>query len=382
MPEIALRTLRGELHRCAEAAHAERETAVRIRATLSQTNPDALHGSLGGHGLVAEYRGRAPGPTLLLRCELDAVPIPEGQGAPHASQTPGYSHKCGHDGHMTIMVGLARRLSAARPLSGRVLLLFQPAEETGEGARRILEDPAFAELRPDWAFALHNLPGYRLGHVLLRSGTFACGSRGLAIYLTGATSHAAEPEAGRSPARAIARLIEGVGRLSGVRRDPAESALATVIHARLGEEAFGTSPGEGVVMVTLRGATEAVIDRLEEACRRLASDEARAHQLELHIEKREPFPVTINDPEAVTAVRAAARRAELTTTDLPHPFKWSEDFGHFTNLCRGALFGLGAGRDHPALHHPSYDFPDELLEPGITLLDELIAQICVAARGA
>lgn len=372
MNEIGLVELRHELHRYAEIAHNERKTAAVIQHALEQMQPDALHTHLGGYGLAAEFRGASPGPSLLLRAELDALPITEQNDLPYRSQTAGQAHQCGHDGHMAILIGLAQQLRAARPARGRVVLLFQPAEETGEGARRVLDDPAFAAIRPDWTFALHNLPGHPLGHVIVRTGTFACGSRGLTMQYRGATSHAAEPEAGRSPVRAMAQLMEAITTLPEMRTDPEALALATVIHARLGEVAFGTTPGEGVVMVTLRGATESVIDRLEVACREQAQQLAQEHRLELHIEQREPFPVTVNAREAAAAVRHAGKAAGLMIVDLPHPFRWSEDFGHFTSLCKGALFGLGAGVESPALHHPTYDFPDALIVPGIKVLDELV----------
>ncbi|MBU1700439.1 MAG: amidohydrolase [Candidatus Eisenbacteria bacterium] len=376
MSDNDLIKLRQELHRRAETAHEEHRTASFITETLLRTKPAILHGKVGGRGIAAEYHSASRGPTVLLRCELDALPIPEQASIPYSSQNPGVSHKCGHDGHMAAMVGLANRLGAASPACGRVILLFQPAEETGEGAHLVLDDPVLKKLQPDWVFAFHNLPGYDLGKVIIRPGTFAYGSRGLAITLTGATAHAAEPEAGRSPALAMAQIIEGLSALSGAQTGPGEPALATVIHARLGVEAFGTTPGEGVVMVTLRGALEEDIDRLERTCRDLALRIAKAEGLDIDIEKREPFPATVNDSEAVQIVRNAALAAGLEVIELPHPFRWSEDFGHFTKLHRGALFGLGAGPDHPSLHHPDYDFPDKILGPAVAVLGGIVDRIC------
>jgi amidohydrolase len=273
---------------------------------------------------------------------------------------------------MAILVGLARRLADRPPARGEAVLLFQPSEENGSGAARVIEDPAFEPVRPDLAFALHNLPGYERGAVVVRDGQFAAASTGLAIRLTGATSHAAEPQRGRTPAPAVASLIDGLDALPQLHVGLDESAKVTVIHARLGEVAFGTTPGSAVVMATLRSHDEPVMARLERAARRLAEHTAAAHGLEHAIELVEPFPATANDPAANELVRDAAKAVGLSVVEPSVPFPWSEDFGHFTGRFGGALFGLGAGRDHPALHHPDYDFPDALLSSGVALLDGIL----------
>ncbi|MBN1423770.1 amidohydrolase [Candidatus Fermentibacteria bacterium] len=360
--------MRHRLHQAAELSRGEVTTAGLIEEFLRVARPDGLLTRIGGYGVLAVYEGTASGPTVLLRCELDALPIAEQSSCPHPSATPGVSHKCGHDGHMAILCGVAQELAWRRRANGRVVLLFQPAEETGEGASMVLDDARFAGFHPDWVFALHNLPGYPLGEVLLRSGPFASGSRGIAIHLTGATAHAAEPERGQSPALAVGAVIAALSSLPQDRIPLHEAAKVTVIHVRVGEVAFGTTPGEGVVMATMRAHTDRVLDELEAHCRRLGSEIGRAHGLTARIEIREPFPATVNSPDAVKLLRSVADAVGLKNRFLDHPFAWSEDFGHFTSHYRGALFGLGAGAEHPALHHPFYEFPDTLLTPGIRLL--------------
>jgi len=378
MTDLPLSALRCELHRRAERSGAEHETAAFVRDVLDDTQPAALHENIGGAGLAAVYDGAAPGPTVLLRAELDALPQPEHLELLHGAARADTAHKCGHDGHMAVLVGVARGLRGAPAARGRVVLLFQPAEETGQGAARMLADPRLDELDPDWVFALHNLPGHARGAVVLRAGAFACGSRGLAFELRGATAHAAEPERGRSPAPAVAALIHDFSALPQLRAGLHEAVKVTVIHARVGEPAFGTSPGEGVVMVTLRAPAEASLDRLERECRARAEAIARAHGLEWCAELREPFPATRNDAAAVELIRTAASERSLPVVELEQPFGWSEDFGHFTARYRGALFGLGAGVDHPALHHPDYDFPDALLDPAVALFAGIIARATAA----
>jgi amidohydrolase len=273
---------------------------------------------------------------------------------------------------MAILVGLARAIAARPPTRGEIVLLFQPSEEDGSGAARVIDDPAFAPLRPDLAFALHNLPGFEVGTAIVRDGPFAAASTGLVVRLEGATAHAAEPHRGRTPAPAVSALIDGLSALPQLRTALSESAKVTVIHARLGEIAFGTSPGEAVVMATLRAHDRAVIQRLEQAARRLAEKIAAAHELGCRIELVEPFPATANRAAANRLVREAAIESGLRVEEPASPFPWSEDFGHFTDRFEGALFGLGAGLDQPALHHPDYDFPDELLPLGVAVFDGIL----------
>ncbi len=363
--------LRRRLHRLAEPSGGERRTASLLREVLDGLGPDALIDGLGGRGLAAVFRG-GDGPVVLVRCELDAVPIPESEGAPDASEAAGYSHMCGHDGHMAIVVGLADSLSRRRTERGSAVLLFQPAEETGAGAARVLEEPRLQALQPDIAFALHNVPGFPLGSVVLRDGVFASTAKSLRVDLEGRTSHAAEPERGVSPTAAVSEILTAWPDVPGEVAETGEFALVTVVHARVGEVALGTTPGAATVIATLRAHSPDVMERLSRRCEAIASDAARAHGLAMSSEWLEEFPCTINDPEANSLVERAAREAGLPVVRMPEPFRWTEDFGRFTGAFGGAMFGLGAGEESPPLHHPQYVFPDELLPLGSSLLRRVI----------
>lgn len=365
---IDLTALRRVLHRHPELAGQEAGTADRLHGHLAGLAPDRLVTGLGGHGLAAVFRGATPGPRVLLRCELDALPLPESLDLPHGSTVPGVAHKCGHDGHMAMLVGAAADLAAERPARGEVVLLFQPAEETGAGAARVIADPAFADLAPDRAVALHNLPGEALGAVLWRAGLFASASEGLAVELTGASAHAGEPEAGRSPALALAGLIAAVSAAPLQCLPLGAAAKATVVHARLGDEALGTAPGRARLVATLRAHEPADLERLAAHCCRIATGLAAAHGLAVSLRRAEPFPDTVNDPAVTDLAVGVAADLGLECRELPRPLPWSEDFGHFTALWPGALLGLGAGTEQPPLHHPDYDFPDALIDTGRRLL--------------
>ncbi len=367
--------LRQSLHTFPELAGRESETARRIAAFFRPLSPDAIVEHLGGHGLAVIFGGRGPGPAILLRCELDALPIHETNEVSYRSRSGGVSHKCGHDGHMAILAAVGAALAARRPARGRVILLFQPAEETGEGAAAVLRDPRFAELRPDFCFALHNLPGFPLGEVVLRAGTFACASRGMSIVLSGRTAHAAQPETGISPAGAMCRIISA---LAGMQAGgPDETAFITIAGARLGERAYGTAPGDATIWATLRAETDDTMHELvalsEETVREAAAEAGLTHTL--HCE--DVFPATVNAAEAIDIVRASA--SPLPVREAAQPFRWSEDFGRFAEVAPAALCGIGAGENVPDLHNPDYDFPDELIPLAADLLSRMIRRTCEAS---
>ncbi len=368
-----LTALRRQLHREPELSGQEAGTAGCIRNFLVDCGADEIHDSLGGHGLAAVFRApsRKPGPAVMLRAELDALPLDEKFDSPWSSQVPGCAHKCGHDGHMAILAGVARRLQKHPPASGSVVLLFQPAEETGNGAAALLSDDRFQALKPDWIFALHNLPGHPAWSILTREGAFAAGSVGVRIKLSGKTSHAAYPEQGNSPDLAMAKLVTGLVNLTQDNDDGL--ALVTVVHARLGEQTFGISPGDAEVLATIRSDRDEVLKQLKDSAAELGNAVALGSDLGCEIEYCEEFPVTTNDPEAVAVIRQVAGELDLDLESPEEsPFRWSEDFGLLVRWAgRGAMFGLGAGAEHPVLHGPDYDFNDDLILPGVTFMERI-----------
>lgn len=376
-----LTEIRHELHRRAELSGKEVRTAEFLGAALAGCSPDQLLTGLGGHGLAVVFEGNKSGPNVLLRCDTDALPLPDRPDLAYLSETEGVSHKCGHDGHMTMMLGVAQRLAKARPEQGRAVLLFQPAEETGAGARAVLDDPAFAELHPEVSLGLHNLPGFPLGTVVLREGTFSAASRGLTISLTGVSSHAAEPEAGRNPASAAAALVHALSALPQMETGLSDSAKVTVVGIAVGGPAFGTSPGDGRVMATLRTFSDVAMERLSQRCADLATGIASAYGLDWDLTWSEVFPATVNHPGVVTAVEAAAVADGLIVVRPGTPFAWSEDFGHFTAAGPGALVGLGSGLEQPPLHHPDYDFPDSLLPIGVDFWHNILNHLLTQSSG-
>lgn len=368
-----LTDLRHALHRQPELSGEEQVTAATITQALTDLAPDRIWTGLGGHGVAAEFTGAAPGPTVLLRCELDALPIHELSDLPYRSDVDGKGHLCGHDGHMATLLGVGMRLKT-RPARGRVILLFQPAEETGQGAQAVIDDPRWPELRPDWAFAYHNVPGRPLGEIGLREGPGCCASRGMQILLTGKSSHAAAPEDGLSPAPAMARLMTSLPALSQGRIGDADFALSTLTHARLGAPSFGISPADGELRVTLRTMTNDVMDALMDAAGREVND-ARG-DLEANITWHDVFRTLTNDPQATQVARVAAEQLGHAVHDMPTPMRWSEDFGRFgDDGARSAMLYVGSGVDQPQLHNPDFDFPDALLPVVVNQFSQMVQHL-------
>ncbi|MFO7914244.1 MAG: amidohydrolase [Candidatus Krumholzibacteriales bacterium] len=367
-----LMSLRRELHSSPELSWDEHRTSERIINFISGFSPDQVITGIAGTGLAAVFEGSREGPTVLIRSELDALPIAEINSFDYRSESKGVSHKCGHDGHMAIVAGMAHVLSESRPERGRAVLLFQPAEETGEGAARVISDGKFELIKPDYVFAAHNLPGHELNSVVIGYDNFASASRGMVIRLTGKTSHAAEPSRGLSPAMAMSNIIRELTVIDSGGEGYRDFILSTVVHARLGEVALGTSPGEAEVIATLRAVRDDDMELLAGAASETAERIAAESGLDIDINWIQEFPSTVNNRSCSELVAEAAEKEGYETRFIDKPFRWSEDFGHFTGKFPGALFGIGAGTGHPSLHNPDYDFPDQLLETGIKVFSFII----------
>lgn len=369
-----LTKLRHHLHSIAEVSGSEKETSGAIREFLQEMSPDHLQTGIGGYGILATYVGEDDGPHLVIRCELDALPISDAIDEKYRSKKEGVGHKCGHDGHMSIVCGVARFLGEQGLDAGKVTLLFQPAEETGEGARQVIEDKKFQDLRPDYCFAFHNLPGFKKHEIVIREGVFAAASVGLIVNLKGSTAHAAHPEQGSSPALAMAQIVQAFSSVPQFYSSLDEVVKVTVINAQLGERAFGTSPGKATVMATLRTYEDEVLDRLKSRCIQIAEGVAQTYDLFIEFEWVEPFPATVNDKKGVDVIQSSAQKLGSEINKKSTPFSWSEDFGHFTRQIPGAMFGVGIGKEHPPLHAEVYDFPDDVISTGVSMFIQIIKQ--------
>lgn len=360
--------IRRELHQHPELSGHEVLTARFVEDKLQAFHPTKVIRHVGGHGLLVEYFFSEDGPTILFRADMDAVAVQEPDDIPHHSQTPGVAHKCGHDGHTTILLRFARMLSEHPLTKGRVLLLFQPAEENGTGSKAVLDTKVLDYYQIDKAFSLHNIPGYPLHAILCKEGSFTCAVVSVSITLTGKTSHAAEPQKGISPIPAMLTIVDELSRWNNTDIQSNDYFLSTIVEIHVGEEAYGVSAGNGVIRATLRAKTDKLLHQHTEQLKNLVATECeRTSGLQHEMEWLEPFSANENDPQSVSLIKSAAIRNNLPYLELQTPFSWGEDFGLFTQQYKGAMFGLGSGENCAPLHSPQYDFPDEVIETGVTL---------------
>lgn len=368
-----LADLRHQLHRLAESSGEEVRTQAFLLEQLRALSPADVATFSNSRSILAVFDGKEPGATLLFRGDFDAVRVEETIDVPYASETAGVAHKCGHDGHAAMLLGLARDLHQRPLMRGRVLLFFQAAEETGDGARQLLETGVLDRYTPDRVFALHNIPGEKLGTVLGKPGSFTCSVVSCEIVLKGRSAHAAEPLKAISPYPAARSITDKLLSLNNYDMHKEDYRLLTLVEFRVGEEAYGVAAGDGVLRFTLRAKEDALLQAtkalVETAVREAV---AAVTGLSSEVAWKEYFAASNNHEEAMAQVKAAANRIGLEYKELELPFSWGEDFGLLTQHYPGALFGLGSGQEQPSLHNPYFNFPDELLPIGVHLFRELI----------
>jgi amidohydrolase len=366
--------LRHTIHRYPELSNLEFETSQRISEFFQAFNPDQeLQVSETGRMFV--FDSGEEGPCVVFRTELDALPIQEESELGYRSVNEGVAHLCGHDGHMAIQTYLAKLISEKRPKRGKAVILFQPAEENFLGARDVCESLEFQQLHPDYIFATHNIPGTPKNLVLAKEGSFTAASKGLTLNLKGITSHAAEPELGKNPIHALNKIYTALNNLIQDSTRFQNTTFLTFIYIRLGEIAFGVSPDEAEVGITLRAFENEDMIQLTEQVELIINRIAEEEELDYSINYDEIYPATLNDPGCVEIIKDAAKEIGLSYREMEEPFKWSEDFAYFTATNKGAQFGFGAGEELPNLHNPFYDFPDDIIEPAGLLFFKLYEKL-------
>jgi amidohydrolase len=362
---------RQELHRYPELSGHERATGKRIRFFLNRYRPDILYTGIAGEGMAAIFNGNEPGPTLVFRCDLDALPIQETINRPYMSTVSGVSHACGHDGHITMVTGLAKVIIENPIKRGKVVLLYQPEEENGQGAIKSIRKLREHNVIPDYAFAIHNMPKYPMGSIITSRNSFAAASKGIVVKLFGVSSHAAFPENGVNPSLAIAEIVQGLDKLNNSKYF-SDFTLITIIHLKVGEVAFGTSPGYGEMMATLRAFKDSDMKKLTENSLDLIRKIGNKHNLVVETSFDDDFPATVNDSKLTDIIERVAKENGNRVIEINEPNRWSEDFAQFTVRGPSILIGLGVGEEMPDLHSPEYDFPDEAIPYGIKIYDSII----------
>jgi len=359
-------SFRRDIHANPELAYEEHRTAKKIAEALSELGLE-VHTGIGRTGLVASLKVGNSDRTIGLRADMDALPIHEETGLPYASRHPGVFHGCGHDGHVSMLLGAAQHLANTRRFDGTVHFIFQPAEEGEAGARAMIEDGLFERFPCDRVFAFHNWPDLPAGTISTRSGPIMAAADKFEILVEGRGGHAAMPHQTPDAILAASDLVTQLNSLVSRRISPMSTAVLSVTQIE-GGSSHNVLPAAVRVVGTVRTFDADVQDRIEESLRLVAEGVAVASGTRMTVNYNRYYPATINNAQAVEeALKAAAGVAHAEVA--PHPAFTSEDFGFMLQACKGAYIWLGQGRgdnDVP-LHHPHYDFNDDVLATGIRL---------------
>ena len=357
--------MRRGLHRSPELAWQEHGTAEVIRSRLDELG--IAWRACAGTGTVARLAPRAQGRSVALRGDIDAMPVDERSGVEWASRTPGAMHACGHDGHTAVLLATAEWLVAHEAaLPGPVTLLFQPAEEGGHGALRMIEDGALDGV--DIVFGWHNWPALGLGRVACPDGAVMSANGAFEIEVAGVGGHGSQPEATRDPVLAAAAITVALQQIVARRLAPQTPAVVAVTRIEAGASATAT-PASARLGGSIRVPDTALRDEVFSHIAEIARATAEAHGVEAVTTATPRYGATVNHPEAAAELRAAlepevaaAFGAADASPDIAIPVMASEDFSYYLAERPGAFALVGAGAVH-SCHSPFYDFDDALIEP-------------------
>ncbi|WP_420329989.1 M20 aminoacylase family protein [Paraburkholderia mimosarum] len=360
--------LRRDLHARPELRFEEHRTAGVVARELEALGYSVSRG-LGGTGVVASLRGADPGRGIVLRADLDALPIQEANDFAHASCTHGIMHACGHDGHTVMLLGAARILKELPQLPGNVHFVFQPGEEGGAGARKMIDDGLFEQYPTEAVFGMHNWPGLPAGHFGLRTGPIMAAGCRFRITVTGKGAHAAQPHLGIDPVPLACAMVLQCQTIAARHKDPVDPAVISVcmFHAGTTDNVIpDTAELRGTIRTLSSGLQQKLQHDVQLACEGLAT----AHGARVDVEFFQYYPATVNTPAETALCEAVIRDTfgdQRLYREVP-PNMTSEDFGFMLEERPGAYVLIGNARDGttaPALHHPEYDFNDDIISAGV-----------------
>lgn len=368
LPEFV--SLRHDMHRHPELAFQEHRTSALVAERLRAYGFDVTTG-VGGTGVVGVLRKGAGEKSMMLRADMDALPILEASGVSYASTTAGTMHACGHDGHTAILL-LAARILSQRSFSGTLNLVFQPAEEIGAGAQRLISDGLFERFPTDAIFGLHNWPGEPVGRLGVIAGPAMSAIDRAIVKVIGRGGHGASPHETVDPVVAASSIVMALQSIVSRNIDPRDAAVVSVgsIH---GGEASNVIPDHVELKLTIRSFDPAVRELLERRIETLVNAQAASYGCTVEIDYMRGFPALINHAREAEFARSVARSsfgAESILNDFK-PRMASEDFGHYLTVKPGAFIFVGNGDTAP-LHSPRYDFDDTALGPAASLWVRLV----------
>ncbi|MEA5097126.1 MAG: M20 aminoacylase family protein, partial [Burkholderiaceae bacterium] len=365
-----LTAIRRDLHAHPELGYEEHRTSELIAGKLAEWGIPVTRG-LGGTGVVGVITGKGGGRTVGLRADIDALPMTELNTFAHASQHEGKMHACGHDGHTAMLLGAARWLAQHRDFPGKVVLVFQPAEEGAGGAKRMIDDGLFEQFPLDAMFGLHNWPVHDYGTFGVRSGPMMAASNGFRVTIKGHGSHAAHPQRSIDPVMVAVQIAQAWQTIISRNKNPHKAAVLSVTQIHAGS-AVNVIPDEASLIGTVRNYDADVLDLIERRMREIAEHTAAAFGATAEFHFRRSYPALVNHPEetafAVSVLESIVGKGNVNTGI--EPTMGAEDFAFYLREIPGCYVFIANGRDEQRddlagglsnLHHPRYDFNDGLL---------------------
>ena len=365
---------RRHLHAHPELKFDCHETAAFIVERLREFGVDEIHEGIAESGVVAIINGRGEGPTIGLRADMDALPIEELTGAEHASTRPGKMHACGHDGHVTMLLGAAKYLAETRRFTGRVALLFQPAEEDGGGGQVMVQEGVMDRFDITRVFGIHNAPNVAFGHFQTAPGPLMAAVDTATVQITGKGGHGATPQDCVDPVVAVVGMVSAIQTILSRNVHPLDEAVVSVTQIHTGT-ASNIIPETAMFCATIRSFRPEVRELLKKRFHEIVQGHAAAYGVTAEIDYDWGYPASVNDAtEAAFAASVAASVVGEAAVDGNAPREMgSEDFSYMLEARPGAYLFMGTGPG-AGLHHPAYDFNDEAAPVGASFFARLVEE--------
>lgn len=361
---------RQHIHRNPELGLDCHQTAEFVAGKLRAFGVDEVHTGIGRSGVVGVIRGRGDGPAIGLRADMDALPMAETTGAAYASAVAGRMHACGHDGHTTMLLGAAKYLAATRNFAGSVVLIFQPAEETGEGAHAMVDEGIMERFGVAQVYALHTSPMHELGTFATRAGPYMAAVGDFDILIKGKGGHGAYPQRSRDPVAAC--LVMGGALQTILSRNAAatDEVVLSVCELHAGSN-FNVIPAEARMRGTIRTYTVEAREMVRRRMREICEGVAAGMGVEVEITSTIDIDPTVNHASETDFAAAVAREVSGAVEIEPHPHMGGEDFGAMLAARPGAFLFLGQGKG-PMVHETGFDFNDAAAPYGASFFARLV----------
>ena len=365
---------RHDLHAHPELLYDVQRTAASVAEKLKDFGCDEVVPGLGRTGVVGVIHGRKgkSDKVIGLRADMDALPIEEATDLPYKSTVPGTMHACGHDGHTAMLLGAARYLAETRNFAGTAVVIFQPAEEGGAGGKAMLDDGMMERFGINEVYGMHNYPGMPLGQFGLRAGPLMAAADHLSIDIEGVGGHAARPQFSVDTVLVGAQIINNIQSVVSRNVDPLEAAVVSICLFQAGNT-DNVIPQTAKLRGTARSLTPAVQDLLEKRLREIIEGTAKLHGAKVKFNYRRGYPVLKNhvaQTEFAASVAAGIAGKDKVNTSLA-PVMGAEDFSFMLNARPGAFIFVGNG-DSAGLHHPAYNFNDDVIPIGTSYWVKLV----------